>query len=346
MRRLTPINIALIAAGILILALVLWTVASTRRGNPDRLTESSAIVRPGQAPAADSSKRCGAQATYDLIKRDLFRRAAALRGSEQSDFDKVSTYAVVRIDRPLLDSEDEGTGAISCSGTLTLDLPPGLAVVGGRRSLSGDIGYALQRSADGNGQVLTLTRADAIITPLATLARVGQGSTDAQAPVDTQSPTGDDGYVPIPSASPPAASPDVRQPAPPPPVVRREVRPPPAPAPIRPEVRRPPAPPIRPEVRAPAAPPRTSARPSFNCRSARTHGEIAVCRNGGLASLDRQMAAQYVNAMRDADPGTRAQLRRSRDRFLGYRDRCPSDDCIADTYRGRMREIRDISNGQ
>ena len=39
---------------------------------------------------------------------------------------------------------------------------------------------------------------------------------------------------------------------------------------------------------------------------------------------------------------TRAELERSRGRFLNYRDQCQSDDCIADAYRGRIREIRDI----
>ena len=71
-----------------------------------------------------------------------------------------------------------------------------------------------------------------------------------------------------------------------------------------------------------------------------------MCRDPGLAALDRQMAAQYVGAFRDADPATRAMLQRSRNRFLGYRDRCPSDDCIAETYRGRIREIRDIASGR
>ena len=42
------------------------------------------------------------------------------------------------------------------------------------------------------------------------------------------------------------------------------------------------------------------------------------------------------------DTASRAELERSRNRFLAFRDRCPSDACIADTYRGRMREIRDI----
>jgi uncharacterized protein len=58
------------------------------------------------------------------------------------------------------------------------------------------------------------------------------------------------------------------------------------------------------------------------------------------------MAAQYRSAFASSDRRTRAELERSRGRFLGYRDQCPSDDCIADTYRGRMREIRDIADGR
>lgn len=310
MRRFTPTQIGLTIAGILILAFVLWTVASTRRENPDKLTDgnSSAVER-----AADPAKRCASQSTYDHIKRDLFRRAAALRGSDQAAFDKIASYSVVRIDQPLLDSEDETTGAVACSGSLILDLPPGVAVVGGRRTLTGDIGYTLQRSADGNGEVLTLTRADGIITPLATLARVGR-----------------------PASEPLAAAPSN-------PLAPEQINPS-APAQIDP------LPPVTaPQPRAPvAAPPRTqaTAMPSFNCAKARTSGEKAVCSDSGLAALDRQMAAQYVGAMRDADPATRAMLQRSRDRFLGYRDRCPSDACIADTYRGRIREIRDIASGR
>lgn len=288
MRRLTTTQIALIIAGILIVAFAAWTFASTRRSNPDKLSDANSVAA---TKVADSAKRCAAQSTYDLIKRDLFRRAAALRGSDQAAFDKLAAYAVVRIDQPLLDSEDDDTGAIACSGTLTLDLPPGVAVVGGRRTLNADIGYTLQRSADGNGQVLTLTRADAIITPLATLARVGRPPTDPLAP----------------TAADPLA---------------------PAPLPT--------------DLDLAPAPVQATANPSFNCANARSRGEIAVCGDSGLASLDRQMAAQYVDALRNADPQTRTMLQRSRDRFLGYRDQCPSSDCIADTYRGRMREIRDI----
>jgi hypothetical protein len=61
--------------------------------------------------------------------------------------------------------------------------------------------------------------------------------------------------------------------------------------------------------------------------------------------MDRRMAAQFASALSDATAGQRANLLRTRDAFLRYRDNCPSNDCIAETYRGRMREIRDIMTG-
>ena len=57
------------------------------------------------------------------------------------------------------------------------------------------------------------------------------------------------------------------------------------------------------------------------------------------------MAAQYASAVSQADAEQRALLARTRDAFLGYRDQCTSNACVADTYRGRMREIRDIMTG-
>ncbi len=301
MRRLTTTQIGLIVAGLLILIFAIWIASSTRGTNPDRLPDANATATRTVSP----QQRCAAQPTYDLIKRELFRRAAALRGSDQAAFGKLADYAVVRIDRPLLTNEDEGTGAVGCTGSLTLDLPPGVAVVGGRRTLASDIGYTLQGAADGNGQVLTLTNVDAIVTPLATLARVGGQALDPLAPAPVQN----DPLTPGPEF-PPATegAPLGAPPVAPPPFTRRQ----------------------------------PTASPSFNCANARTRGERAVCGSPGLAALDRQMAAQFQSAVRSSDARTRAELERSRNRFLSFRDQCPSNDCIADTYRGRMREIRDI----
>jgi uncharacterized protein len=68
-----------------------------------------------------------------------------------------------------------------------------------------------------------------------------------------------------------------------------------------------------------------------------------VCGSDRLASLDRSMASLYYEALDGADPRARADLRRSRDRFLAYRERCGSESCVAQAYRDRMEEIEDIA---
>ena len=91
--------------------------------------------------------------------------------------------------------------------------------------------------------------------------------------------------------------------------------------------------------------PAGAARAS-TARNARTRGEIAVCNDPGLAALDRQMAAQFSTRAGPRRPRAARAAERTRDRFLRYRDRCRSDACIADAYRGRMREIGDIMAGR
>jgi uncharacterized protein YecT (DUF1311 family) len=298
MKRLNPTAIALLG-GVLVLLVLLFVFASTRNENSDKLSDAQVAGKE----VTDPEKRCAAQATYDLIKRELFRRAAELRGTDQAAFDKLASFSVVRMEAPMLKSHDEDLGTIACTGTLSLDLPPGVAVVGGRRTLSADIDYTIQPAADGSGDVLTLANADAIVTPLATLARVG-------APPDqplTPTAPADQGVMIPPLTGEPAA----------------------------------PAAPMPPG----AAPQASGPGPSFNCQYARTRGEIAVCNDADLAGLDRQMAAQFAGAMAQADADQRALLQSTRSRFITYRERCRSDDCISDAYRGRMREIRDILAG-
>ena len=58
------------------------------------------------------------------------------------------------------------------------------------------------------------------------------------------------------------------------------------------------------------------------------------------------MSSMFYSAMASANGPRRAELRRTRDRFLRYRDRCSSDACIAEAYEGRMSEIRDIMEAE
>ena len=304
MRRPSPTVIAL--GALLLLVVVIWFFSANRNPDQDKLTGNEVAGTRAEEP----EKRCSSKATYDLIKRELFRRAAEVRGSDQAAFDRLSAYATVRMENPVLESQDEDTGAINCSGSLSIDLPPGVAVVGGRRTLSANVDYTLQNAADESGEVVLLRNADAIVTPLATLVRVAQTEPQPSAPgLDPLAPLGGR------AQAPPIAEPDSGTGFPS-------------------------------GVRDDEEQPQATARPSFNCGAARTRGEIAVCRDSGLASLDRQMASQFAGALSRADSEERALLQRTRNRFLSYRDSCRSDSCIAEAYRGRMREIGDIMAGR
>ena len=303
-RPVQRVNSTVIAAavlGLLIIGIVAAILIGNRSSDDDRLTDSDTAAASQQDP----EQRCSGTQTYDRIKRELFDRAADLRGSDKAALQKVASYSALRMEAPVLREENEKIGSVSCTATAYLDLPPGLAVVGGRRSLNGELGYTVQPAADGSGDVVTLTSADSIVTPLATLARVGgvpgsalDGTENA---VATAPETPTDPLAPAPAAPP--------------------------------------------EAPAPPSAPTASSNPSFDCDDASTRGEIAVCRSEGLAALDRQMAAQFQAAFSDADRSQRALLANTRDSFLRYRDNCPNEACMAQTYRGRIREIRDIMRG-
>lgn len=293
-------TMALIAGLIILVALVAY-FATTRNPDQDKLTGE---VATGDSTATDPSKLCASNSTYNLIKRDIFRRAAQVRGSDQATYDKLSNYAVLRMENPVMESQDAANNAVNCSGSLAIDLPPGLGVVGGRRTLNADVDYTVQPAADGSGNAVILRNANSIITPLATLARLNEAASAAPAPPDELNQAA----PPEPGGSTPS---DTRAPS-----------------------------------DEPQPPMSSGARPSFDCAKARTKGEIAVCSDAGLAALDRNMAAQYGRAMEGASPDQAALLRRTRDRFLSYRDHCPSRSCMGDAYVGRMREIRDIVEGR
>ena len=171
MRRLNWTTIGLIG-GLAVLLIVIAYFVTSRNPDQDKLSDSQLATT--DVPSVE--KRCASSATYELIKRELFRRAAQMRGSDQAAYDKLAAYAVVRMENPVMESEDKASGGVNCSGSLSLDVPPGVAVVGGRRTLMADVDYTVQPAADGTGPVVLLRNADAIIVPLATLARVSEAA--------------------------------------------------------------------------------------------------------------------------------------------------------------------------
>lgn len=298
-----------LVGALVVLVLVVAYFATARNSDQDRLSQNEVAQSEQQTKAPSLEKLCASNRTYDLIKRELFRRAAQLRGSDQSAFDQLSRYAVVRMENPVMESQDNSNGRVNCSGSLALDLPPGVGIVGGRQTLTADVDYTVQPAADASGNVVVLRNADSIVGPLATLERVNQSSTTVPGTVQGAPAEMNETAPKQPEATPPQAS--------------QQLQPVPA-----------------------SGQASSDGHPSFDCAKAHSKGQIEVCSNAGLAALDRNMAAQYAIAMSTASPLQKEHLRRTRGRFMEYRDRCPNRTCIGDAYVGRMREIRDIMEGR
>lgn len=303
MRRLNWTTIALIG-GLVLLLLVIAYFAT--RGNSDQDKLTNANLSTSAVPS--SEKLCAGKATYDLIKRDLFRRAAQIRGSDEAAFDQISGAAVLRMENPVMESEDNSTRAVHCSGSVSLDLPPGVALVGGRHTLSADVDYSVQQAVDGSGRIVLVSNADAIITPLATMTRVSEPAPQSPEELNLMAPEPE--RPSNPTATPPLAAQ------------------------------------VQPGEPAPATPRTAGSRSSFDCAAVRGRSEIAICSNAGLAALDRNMTEEYRRALSVATPDQRAILLQTRDRFARYRDRCLNNACISEAYAGRIREIRDIVEGR
>ncbi len=284
--------LAAVVAGVLLAGSSLWD---------NRFTAEETAPKPQAAKQADFNPDawCSAQATYDAIRRELFRRAAEVRGSDEQQYTRLADFALLRMSGPVVRGIDDRLHSVSCSGVAVLSLPPGVAADGGRRSLSGDIDYTIQPAADHSGNVIRLGNVDSLVIPLATLSRTAPSQPAPQPSIDlTGQPDSQVGQQP-----------DMAQ---------------------------------TPEPQQPPQPQPQKANPSFDCADASTRSEIAVCNDPGLAALDRQMASQFNRALMNADKGQRRLLNRTRDRFLAFRNCCGSNDCIANTYRSRMREISDI----
>ena len=255
---------------------------------------------------AQLRRACASELTYDRLKEYAFDEAQRIRGQDYRLLDNIATASVVRMEEPVVKSRDEQLNVTVCSGRFILELPPGTEnAFDGERRLSADIEYAAQAAVDGSGLVYHMTGAEPIIYRLATV-----GGIRPTAPVEVAA-------APAPAPAPAPAA----EPAP---------APAPAPEPAKAE-----APAQRPAAR--------TARPSYNCRHAGTRTEIMVCANPSLAAHDRRMASIYYAEMAEADGATRAELRRSRDRFLARRERCGSEACVASAYEERIREIRRIA---
>ncbi|QGN55767.1 lysozyme inhibitor LprI family protein [Novosphingobium sp. Gsoil 351] len=274
---------------------------------------------------------CSSPATFDRLKQVAFEEAVRIRNADPANLDTLATYSTVRMENPVVKSRDEALDVTVCAGRFVLDLPVGAERgFGGVRRLSADVEYAAQMAADGSGLVYQIKGAEPIIYKLAAFDL--RHSTYSTPKVRSGALADNAVAVPTASATAGARPPET---APVPAAVSRQVRA---------QVSRP-STVAQPRVVAAPTPRAASSNPSFDCRKAGARSERMVCASSRLAALDRAMSLQFYSALSTADNGTRAELRRSRDRFLAFRNRCPNEECVAQAYQDRMAEIRDIAAG-
>ena len=92
-----------------------------------------------------------------------------------------------------------------------------------------------------------------------------------------------------------------------------------------------------------------SERPSFECATARTATEGAICSNDELARFDRQLDSEFSLAVSNitspAAGGTQSDVddfRSSQKSWLARRNRCGADvACISGLYKARMRFLKE-----
>ena len=344
-------NLLLAVAALVIVIAAAFALSSPRSsrfgGDGNETVETAAADNEPIRTNVSGGRLCASNVGFQQLKTAAFREAVQVRG-DSGNLDRLAATSVVRMEQSEVTSEDAETGLVTCTGRFVIELPPGAERgFGGQRRLAADVTYTARAGADGGAAVYELTGADELVSTLAAFdidSSLQRPAPAAPADVQTAEAIPPEEQLPVIIRREPAPErptrkqeEEERRPSPPPARAEREQpkeRPRPAPPPARPAPRA-----ERPE------PARTAVRPSFDCRQAGTRSERLVCGSERLAAKDREMARYYFRQLEGADPRTRRELERTRNRFLRYRERCPNEACVADAYDGRMAEIRDIVAG-
>ncbi|HEX5258426.1 MAG TPA: DnaJ domain-containing protein [Sphingomicrobium sp.] len=324
---------AVIAASGAILVLIAnvvpsWVIperASDQGGSARQTRASGTPTRPSAMATPSGAALCWSSAASQAIKRELFRRAARLPGSNPAALVRISDDSLIRFASVAPDSGALGSEVVNCKARIVMDLPLGVTAADGRQSLSGLVRYSLRGGGARDGSV-SVSIEPAIVKALALLAETSSAkATPQQQPTVTpeQQPT-------ITPEKQPIVAPE-KQPGITP--LRTSPSPPLSAPPV--------ATAIRPAIRAPVA----DQTPSFSCSRYKSWAETSVCSSPTLAALDRAMAALWGDSMERANASQRASLLESDRRFLSRRNACASAPCVRDAYLASMASIRAIVSG-
>ena len=176
-----------IAFALLAVAMITFAVAPPAAdlrlpfGNED--PPSDAVQPTPSKLAAQAPKRvaslCTDKSAPGLIRKELFRQAGEMRGTDADLLRRAAEVSVVRIDSSTKDAQKE---VFACTGWIALDLPPGLAVDGGRTNLNAEVSFGLAGSSR-SLRLVSLSGANRLVRTLATLAPAPR-EPDADKPIE------------------------------------------------------------------------------------------------------------------------------------------------------------------
>jgi hypothetical protein len=265
----------------------------------------AALDEPGVAPPSQAAADlCGDPAVAGLIKAELLSRAAAVSGVDREHLRQAGSLASLR----LSSSWKHGMSSGSCGAGVSLDLPPGIVVDGGRTNLNANLTYNLSDGREGV-HLSSLAGAGALVRSLATIG-----------PAPSELPE----VVPVQVV-------EVKRPQSPI-VVARAAKTPMGTVASVPATR------TSPEKVAAAVPAKAATSDCLGSGWA----DRAICGSSNLTALYRQHGLLYAQSMAKADQAKRAALMGSRQRFQQKRDACRSEICLTNAYIARLREISDI----
>lgn len=198
MERPNNTTLALLG-GVAALLILLALFAASRNMEQDKLGDSASF---SAADNPDLNRACSGQAIYDQIKRALFRQAAQVRGKDAPAYEQLAVAASVRMENAV--AEGQSGELVDCSGSLSIDLPPGVATVAGRHMLMSDIYYGVALSPGGGKQVVQLRNANMLVDSLATLTLIVPPTAPMPQPI-AEVPMNDLGIDQTPPSVDPAA---------------------------------------------------------------------------------------------------------------------------------------------
>lgn len=86
--------------------------------------------------------------------------------------------------------------------------------------------------------------------------------------------------------------------------------------------------------------PKKTWKPSFDCAKASTFSEKAICSDPLLGKLDGALSENYKYMLAsDIGEGARTDLKDTQKKWLSERNKCTSNQCLADAYRKRIDEV-------